>query len=140
MDLELDIDGFADCTAILNCAVYALVKNGVVVYVGQSKSVASRLASHCRTRRQRAPKMSGMFNNKTLLGIPFDEIWVRPCMLSEMDKIEMAMIAKHQPRFNTKGKIPNAPIPIEELIRLLPAIDNVPMAAATPRPSVYRRF
>jgi hypothetical protein len=134
---DLAIDGFVDCTAILNCAIYALVRKGRVVYVGQSRSAHARISTHCRMRRKRAPREGA---KNSIAGIAFDEIWVRQCTLGQLDILEAAMIKKHQPKHNKIYQPPLPPIPLEELFRLVPTLptpEAPPVAASAP---VYRRF
>jgi GIY-YIG catalytic domain len=133
----MEEDGFVDVSAMMHCLVYALLRRGKVVYVGQSKTPLRRLYEHMKTQGKAKDPLYGTSVYK---GMVFDAIWIRPCMLAELSKIEMAAIAKHQPKYNVAGKLKVPPVPIEELIRLLPAVDNVAKAVATPRPSVYRRF
>jgi hypothetical protein len=134
----MEEDGFEDFGALLRCGVYALLLRGRVVYVGQSKLPLVRVYQHAVARGKKRKEWRGKPVYST--GFQFDGIWFRSCMLREVDEIEQAMIKKYQPKHNTQYKLAKPPIPIEELMRLLPARDNVQMAAATPRPSVYRRF
>lgn len=133
---DLAEDGFVDCTAILNCAVYALVRKGKVVYVGQSRSAHARISTHCRMRRKRAPKEG---SRNSIAGIAFDEIWVRPTTLGQLDLLEAAMIKKHQPKHNTLLQPQVPKLPLEELMRLVPTIAE-PEPALPPRGGTYRRY
>lgn len=132
---DLELDGFVDCSVVMHCAVYALVRKGTVVYVGQSRSAHARLSTHCRMRRRRAPKEG---SKNATSGIAFDEVWVRPCTLGELDILEAAMIKKHQPKHNNL-LVPKAPpLPFEELCRLVPTLPEPGPSA--PVSSIYRRF
>lgn len=133
---DLELDGFVDCTAVLNCAVYALVRKGKVVYVGQSRSAHARISTHCRMRRKRAPREGA---KNSIAGIAFDAIWVRQCTLGELDRLEAAMIKKHEPKHNVVLKPTAPPLPIEELMRLVPMLVQA-AEPAQPTTSVYRRF
>jgi hypothetical protein len=87
-------------------------------------------------RRKRAPREGA---KNSIAGIAFDEIWVRQCTLGQLDILEAAMIKKHQPKHNTIYQPPVPPMPIEELMRLVPTYPHTEVKPATPR-SVYRRF
>lgn len=117
----LEDDGFVDFTVLMHCGVYALVRRGVVVYIGKSKSVGERTQSHIRLRRKSAIKRTGLFSNQMIAGIQFDEIWVRRCMLGELDALEIAMIKKYQPKYNMRHNPARQPPPIElgELLKEL---------------------
>jgi hypothetical protein len=134
---DLSLDGFVDCTAILNCAIYALVRKGCVVYVGQSRSAHARISTHCRMRRKRAAREGA---KNSIAGIAFDEIWVRQCTLGQLDILEAAMIKKHQPKHNTIYKPPVPPMPLEELMRLVPTLPTPEAKPVTISVAVYRRF
>ena len=45
------LDGFIEVTPILGVGVYALLRDGVVVYVGQSKKMLQRISAHKLRRR-----------------------------------------------------------------------------------------
>lgn len=128
-------DGFADFTVLMHCAVYVLVRRGIVVYVGQSKSAGERLQSHVRLRKKSTVKRTGLYGNRMIAGIQFDQIWVRRCMLGELDSIEREMIRKYQPKYNQQHNPVRQPPPIElgELLRsLIVAVPN-------PEPPIRRR-
>lgn len=136
----LEDDGFVDFSVLMHCAVYALVRRGVVVYVGKSKSVGERTQSHIRLRRKSGVKRTGMFANRMIAGIQFDEIWVRKCMLGELDELEIAMIKKYQPKYNqhhnpTSQRQVKAPPPIELAVLL----KSVIAAAPSSEPPIRRR-
>lgn len=132
-------EGFVDVSFMLHCAVYALLKRGEVVYVGQSKKPLTRLYSHAHARGRKSPWKPG-YREQTV-GFQFDKIWIRPCMLAELDRIEAEMIKKYQPRHNVKGKPRPIPeIPLMELIGM--ALPPAPMLPPNPEPRwpAWRRF
>jgi hypothetical protein len=131
----MEEDGFFDYSALMHCAVYALLRKGVVVYIGQSKSTAQRLATHCGKRKGRPRKVG--FTQKIPVGFAFDAIWVRPCMLGELSTIEVAMIKKYQPKYNQKHMPAPPPIALEMLIDLMPTYQ---MPKPTPEPRSWRRL
>lgn len=129
----LEDDGFADFSVLMHCGVYALVRLGVVVYIGKSKSIGERTLTHIRHRRKSAIKRTGMFSNRLVAGIQFDAIWVRRCMLAELDQLEVEMIRKYQPRYNKQMKEAPPPIDISELLKNI-----IPMEAHR-EPPIRRR-
>lgn len=127
----LEDDGFVDFTVLMHCGVYALVRLGVVVYIGKSKSVGERTQSHIRLRRKSGIKRTGMFTSRMIAGIQFDSIWVRRCMLAELDQLEIEMIRKYQPKYNMRMKEAPPPIDVSELLKaIVPLSQNGPPVEA----------
>lgn len=112
--MKVDLEGFANVSWILKSGVYALLKNGVVIYIGQSKGMISRIATH---RSQWGAKSRGKPSPDWMptKGILFDEVWVRPCSLDVLDELEREMIDLYKPKFNTRLKPPG---PIKALTTL----------------------
>ena len=79
--------------ALLHCGCYALVRRGEVVYVGMTKKLWIRLYSHCNARGRPVPYKVGQ--NRIGNGIQFDDIWVWPCMLGQLDVLEVHLIQKY---------------------------------------------
>lgn len=67
--------------------VYFLLRDGEVIYIGQTKKWLSRPFSHI---------------NK-----PFDEVRILECEPEDLDALEMQMIAKYKPTFNVGIKYVN---------------------------------
>lgn len=112
--MKVELEGFADVSWILKSGVYALLKNGVVIYIGQSRTMISRVYTHKVQWGQKArgkPSPDWMPTK----GILFDEVWVRPCSLDVIDELESSMIDLYKPKFNTKLKQPG---PIKALTTL----------------------
>lgn len=120
----MDMDGFLDYSDVLHCGVYALVQGEEVVYVGKSKAPLMRIYSHANAQGKLGPWRAGYKHRKT--GFRFDGIWFRPCMLRELDALEVEMIQKYRPRHNVKDK---PTVSLEELLTGL-----VPMLPAAPEP------
>lgn len=101
MDMEPE---FINVGEVLESGVYMLVYKGSVVYVGKAKMMLARIAFHLDQKTK--PNAKRTFN--TDLGkryvkyIPFDDIWIRPIPIGELDAEEVAMIRKHQPRYNVR--------------------------------------
>lgn len=96
------LEGFVNVSAMLRPGVYALVKDGVVVYVGQSKKPLSRVEAHRSLwGRKKAPGWL------PIRGILFDEVHVMPCRVEQLDEVERALIDLYKPKFNVKLKSPD---------------------------------
>lgn len=107
-------EGFIDISFILHCAVYALLQNGKVVYVGQTKQPLTRLYAHANARGKLEPWKAGYRTRK--VGFKFDSMWVMPCLLRDLDRLEMEQIEKYQPKHNVRGKKPNPPLDLSLLM------------------------
>lgn len=102
--------GFVNVSEVLRSGVYALVHRGEVVYVGKAKAMLTRVYSHRRAwgdKRQKARELPSWFPIK---GIMFDEVWVQPVALADLDRVEREMIARYRPRHNILLK-PKAQLP-----------------------------
>jgi len=138
----MEEEGFVNYSALLHCAVYMLVRRKVVVYVGKSKSLSRRLHEHC-VRRGKAPAKKSYYGTSEYNGVMFDQIFVRPCMMAELDTIEVVMIKKYQPKYNVVHKDkPKPEISLEELLKNMPlqAYPMLPPAPATRASANWRRL
>lgn len=97
-------EGFVDISATLRSGVYLLCHRGVVIYIGQSKTMLGRIYTHRsmwgRKARANAPDWI------TAKGILFDEVHVCPCPTDKLDALELAMINLYKPKFNIRLKAP----------------------------------
>lgn len=98
---ELEKAGFAQVPwREVMIAVYVLVLKGEVVYVGQSRSIYSRLAQHYwgmgRKRDRRQFGLSEGENER----IEFDEVWLRWANMRNVDTLEREMIHRFKPAHN----------------------------------------
>jgi len=131
---------FMDISKLLHCGVYCLLRKGEVVYVGKSKKPLVRLYTHVYNRGKEAGRAlyPGIVAGPTHggKGINFDGIWFVPCMLGQLDVIELAMIRKYEPRYNVRGK-PPTPIPdeIKALLKQMVVITSLP-----PQDDTFQRF
>lgn len=101
------LEGFVNVSAMLKPGVYALIKDGVVVYVGQSIRPLARVEAHRSLwGRKKAPGWL------PIRGILFDEVHVMPCLVEQLDEVERALIDLYKPKFNIKLKSP-APVATE---------------------------
>jgi len=130
------LEGFVDATAMLRPGIYALLREGVVVYIGQSKKPLSRVEAHRslqrRVHRNAAP---GWLPIKA---IPFDEVHVLPCRVEDLDIVERAMIDLYKPKYNLKLKTPH---PVSTEFNLTIDGFTVPFNIVQPtHPPLLRRF
>lgn len=110
------LEGFVDVSAILSAGVYALVRDGVVVYVGQSKRMLTRVSAH---KSNWGKKSVPAWLPPSCRGILFDEVHVLPCRIEDLDIIEARMINLYKPRYNIKIKTPD-PVAIVHLFATNP--------------------
>jgi len=123
--------------ALLHCGCYALVRKGEVVYVGMTRRLWVRLYAHCNARGK--PLTQKVGQNRKGNGIGFDDIWVWPCMLGQLDVLEVHLIRKYTPKYNVKDKpVPILPIPddIKALLANVVTITGLPQEDS---PKVYIR-
>ena len=95
----LALDGFVEVSPMLQCAVYALAKDGAVIYVGQSKKPLARIAAH-RAHLGRKSTPDWM----PIRGVAFDQIFLRPCRPEDLNALEAEMINLYKPRLNVRIK------------------------------------
>lgn len=119
------LEGFVDASVMLRPAVYALVRGGVVVYIGQaSKAAIARIEAHrSNWGRKRLPA----WMPASLRGVLFDQVYVLPCRVEDLDEVERTMINLYKPRYNIRIKSPD-PVAIAHLF------------APPPQPPIHRRF
>ena len=113
------LDGFVNVSTVLLPGIYALVRDGVVVYVGQSKRPISRIAAH---KSNWGRKSLPAWMPASLRGVLFDEVHILPCRIEDLDRAEAAMIELYKPRYNIRIKTP-APV---DITRLLPKPPDAP--------------
>lgn len=105
------LEGFVNVSAILAAGVYALVRDGVVVYVGQSKRMLTRVSAH---KSNWGRKSVPAWLPPSCRGILFDEVHVLPCRVEDLDVLEAAIIELYKPRYNIRVKSPT-PVTIAHL-------------------------
>lgn len=132
----MELEGFLEVSGLLHCVVYALVYRREVVYVGQSRRPLARLDAHAVGRS----RVGFRKNGGPKVGFRFDQVFIRPCMLAELDALETEMIAKYRPKHNQK-KLP--PASAEEMNLLIAAVLAQSRGSAPsplPQPRFDRRF
>jgi excinuclease UvrABC nuclease subunit len=131
MENYVVLEGFINVSAILRCGVYALVREGTVVYIGQSKKMLARVEAH---RSNWGRKSVPAWMPQSLRGILFDEVHVMPCRVEDLDKLERALIDLYKPRYNIKLKAPTfCEVPLTLHVREV----SVPL---NPRPSTGPKY
>jgi excinuclease UvrABC nuclease subunit len=113
---NVQLEGFVDASAVLKAGVYALVKNGVVIYVGKSKSVYQRIYTH-RHMARKAAKGQTIPSWLPAKGFVFDQVFVRTCTVDKLDALEVEIINTYKPRYNESLKT-NAKVKIETPLRI----------------------
>jgi hypothetical protein len=129
----MQLSDFLDISPILRCGVYALCKRGVVIYVGKSKSLYSRIYTH-KHFANRGAKGRPIPDWLPIKGIQFDEVFIRPCLIDDLDRLEREMINLYKPRYNQSLKN-NLRVAIPSTFSVGGVQLNVP-----PRPQIERRL
>lgn len=102
---RMELAGFQDISKVLTCGVYALGFKGVVVYVGKSKSMYSRIYAHRNLWNQgRKGRLQPAWMPTSVKGMLFDEVYIRPCTLEQVDALEVEMINRYKPKYNIVSK------------------------------------
>ena len=87
------------------CGVYLLLRGGEVVYAGQSLNVFARIGVHHQTMVR---KRKGLRINPHIMKeeayVEFDEVRIKQCAKSQLDKEEMLLIQRYLPQHNTLMK------------------------------------
>lgn len=96
----MELAGFTDVSELLRCGVYALCKRGVVIYVGKSKSLYSRIYTHRNLASRGKGKKLPSWMPQSLKGIDFDQVFIRTCTLDDIDALEHDMINLYKPKYN----------------------------------------
>ena len=97
------LEGFINVSAILRCGVYALVREGAIVYIGQSRKMLGRISAH---KSNWGRKSMPAWMPVSLRGVLFDEVHVLPCRVEDLDRLERALIDLYKPRYNIALKQP----------------------------------
>lgn len=129
---EVELVGFVDVSVVLQSGVYALVKKGVVIYVGKAKRLEARISAH-RSVARTAARGKTIPHWMPIKGFVFDQIFVRHCHVDDLDRLEHEMINLYKPRYNQSLK--NA-LPVTAPISIL----NGTVVLNRPRPQIERRI
>jgi excinuclease UvrABC nuclease subunit len=100
-------EGFHELAGVKGPGVYLLAWKGEVMYVGQAKKVINRICAHSQAwDRYRKTGIIPADNRKA---VRFDQVFIRPCAESDLDRVERQMIAKFNPRWNKNHKVSPKP-------------------------------
>lgn len=94
------MDDFEDMSVMLGPGIYVLARNEHIEYVGKTKRLVTRIYSHANLYsrwRKTGVKPKGPFN---LTVVKFNKVWIRPCEISDLDRLERETIRALQPRYN----------------------------------------
>lgn len=130
------LDGFIEVTPILGCGVYALVREGVVVYVGQSKKMLGRIGAH---KSNWGRKSVPAWMPASIRGVLFDQVFVLPCRVEMLDEVERTMIDLYKPRLNIKLKAPT-PLTAQPISIITASGTTIPLNHRPPAPRFERRI
>lgn len=119
----LEDDGFLQIDALLRSGVYALTWRGEVMYIGQTLKLYRRLYAHCSGRDRDRRVVLG---TRTIKGVVFDGIWIRPCPADQLLELEAELINRYCPRYNDRKKY--VKISVEDLLAALTPIIAKPKA------------
>lgn len=97
----MQLEGFLDYSAVLRAGVYALCWHGEVVYIGQSKQMFARIYTH-RNRYNKERKTAFVPDWMPVKGVRFDAVFIRPCLVDDLDVLEREMIARYRPKHNIR--------------------------------------
>ncbi len=129
--VEIALDGAA-------CGVYLLLRQGEVVYAGQSVNVFGRLMSHWNALcRARLGKQAAMFRTWEEPVIDFDAVRIKRCAKSMLDREELALIQRFRPKHNVL--LNREPSPIDAELAVLPCIQALVKVARAREEQVRRR-
>lgn len=128
----LALSGFTEVSGVLRAGVYALAARRVVIYVGKSRSLYSRIYAH-RHFANRAAKGRTIPDWLPIKGLVFDQVFIRPCSLEALDDLEREMIELYKPRYNMSLKS-NARVAIPPGFLGLPAV--MPSVSPPPGPQI----
>ncbi len=104
----MKIEGFLDVGALLQAGIYILTWREEVVYVGQSKSLYSRIYSHryywnkARGKPRRLSTVPWMVDE--VKAMKFDSVHIKSCAIGDLDRVERELIQKYNPRYNSNHK------------------------------------
>lgn len=126
------LEGFVNVSAVLRSGIYALLYNGVVVYIGKaSKAPLDRIYAHRSLRARKAPAWL------PIKGMLFDEVHVLSCPPDRLDEVERAMVDLYKPKYNVKLKSPH---PVATEFNITTAVCVVAVNAKPAARGIVRRF
>ena len=101
--MPLALEDFQDVSTLLRSGIYILVKRGVVIYVGKSKNLYSRIYTH-KHFANRGAKGKAVPSWLPVKGMQFDEVHIRYVHVDDLDRVEHDTINKYKPHYNMNLK------------------------------------
>lgn len=115
-------------------AVYCLLREQRVVYVGKSTNIYNRIGRHwqnlARMRRGKAP-----YATDTIAPIVFDSVVVKFVDRDDLDREELALIQRYLPQHNTRLK---RPVPAYDF-SAVPAVAEIINRVRRRQPPPFRK-
>lgn len=112
--------------------VYCLYWQGTVVYVGKSTNIMARLGKHY-VKMQRHLKGLPPYEQNEAAPIVFDDVWVKWVPVDILDREEIRLIQRYQPRYNVLLNRPKVDL------SHIPAFREL-LAKARRQPTILRRL
>jgi hypothetical protein len=122
-------DGFVDITQVLQPAIYALVYEGQIVYIGKSNMPCVRLGQHAVGPLKAIP--TPFKKAKVVRGykMKFDSVWILPCPTVDLHSVERALIEHHTPKYNIRYNKTNLDISFDQLLATIISPNKQPPIA-----------
>lgn len=137
---ELAEMGAEDCTVLIRPAVYFLLHQGAVVYVGQSRMPIQRLYAHRSSWGKRKADEWRRMGKKAVKAVIFDEVHILRTAIEDLDEVEREMILRYRPKYNVHHNRGVAiPPELAALVAELCINQSLPPAPVA-MPKLYRRF
>lgn len=104
----MEVTGFIDVTSLLRGGVYMLMRRRVVVYIGQSRCLLTRIHTHRANSNRKLPS----WLPHSARGIAYDEVHILPVHPDRIDEVERELIRHYAPKYNivhnspARGSVP----------------------------------
>lgn len=134
----MQIEGFTDVSLTLRSGCYLLAHRGVVIYIGQAKTLLGRIYTHRNLWGQKARGKRGP-DWMPIKGILFDEVHICPCPTDRLDEFERELINLYKPKFNRNLKesgLADAPA----TLRIAGRTVALAHPSVRPQPQIERRI
>lgn len=136
---ELAGMGAVDCSCLIRPAIYFLLHEGAVVYIGQSRMPIQRIYAHRSSWGKKKADEWRRMGRKAVKAVIFDEVHLLRTTIENLDEVEQEMIQRYRPRYNVHH---NRGVAIPPELAALVAELCAPLSQAPPlsMPKLYRRF
>lgn len=108
---ELQARGFVEAPRVDKpIGIYVLLREGKVVYVGQSRNVYTRLGQHYVSKaKTRSRSMHFAPSDPRGLPIKFDQVMMLFCEREKLNLLEAELIRRYKPKYNSQVGRTNLP-------------------------------